>query len=443
MLRHWLHDLVRALLRPIAVLRKVDRTDLRPDLIAGLTCSVVMLPQAMAYATVAELPISVGLFAAVVGTTVGALWGSSHHLQTGPTNAASLLVLSSLVGIAAPGSQQYLIACGTLAVLAGLVRVLMGAVRLGVLVSFIADSLIIGFTTGIALLIVGSQLRPLLGLDIAGDPNFFINISRAAEHASATNWICVAIGFGTLLVMLVARRIDRRLPDALLGMVGATLAVALFDLVKLGVATVGVLPRSLPPPRALPLLDWSHVEPLLSGALAIAAMGLVEALSIARAIAVQSGQQLDSNQEFIGQGLANIAAGFLSGYPCSGSFTRSALIYQSGGRTPLANVFAALAVLTAMLIFAPWAAHMPRAALAGVLIVTAYRMIDFAENARDGLGGIVVFAAGNASDEERRADHKLMTNDRHAIAVGAVRPRAAETASERRGRRRRRGGDVR
>ena len=385
-------------LRPIHIARSYRLSNVRPDVVAGLTVAVILLPQAIAYALIAELPPQVGLYAAIVAAIVGALWGSSNHLQTGPTNAISLLLLSTLFAMATPSTAEFLVMAGLLAVLVGIIQLAMGMARLGVLVNFVSHSVIVGFSSGAGVLIAIQQLRHLLGLQ------FTSHSLLEAVQGIVTNLLDVhrptaALGLGTMLLIILLRRLNPKLPGPLIGMVAAAVAVGVLGLDQEGVIVIGELPRGLPPLARLPLLNLGLIGQLAPGALAIAAIGLVEAMSIARSIAAQSGQRLDSNQEFVGQGLANITCGFLSGYPCSGSFTRSAVNFEAGAQTPLASAFSGLFVLIAMFALAPLAAYVPRTALAGVLIVTAYTMIDRKEIARiwrgaraDALIMIVTFA---------------------------------------------------
>jgi SulP family sulfate permease len=212
-----------------------------------------------------------------------------------------------------------------------------------------------------------------------------------------------------IALILLLRWIAPKLPGVLFGMATTAAMVWFMNLDRQGVKILGPLPSSLPPLAPLPLLDLGLIGQLSTGALAIAAIGLVEATAIARALAVQTGQRLDNNQEFIGQGLANIACGLFSGHPCSGSFNRSALSYKSGAQTPFASIFSGLFVLVGMFLLAPVAAYVPRAALAGVLIITAYGMIDLKEMVRiwRGARGDAVYGAALRhrlpSDHLRRA----------------------------------------
>ena len=368
--------------RPIAIIRHYRLGNLRYDLLAGLTVAIMTLPQAIAFALIAELPPRVGLYSAIVGAIVGGLWGSSSQLQTGPTNTTSLLILSVLLPIASPGTPEYLAAAGMMALLVGIFRLLMGLARLGILVNFVAESVIVGFTAGAGVLILINQLRNLLRLNIPSAPNLWTTVPLIARNLIDAHWPSALIGTGTIVLVAVLKKANRKLPGPLIGMAVASLIVALFGLDGLGVRVVGELPRGFPPLTRLPILDTQLLGQLLSGSLAVAAIGLVEAMSIARSIAAQTGQRLDSNQEFVGQGLANIACALFSGYAASGSFTRSAVSHEAGARTALASFFGGLIVLLIMLLFAPLAAYVPQASLAGVLILTAYGLINLTKIAR-------------------------------------------------------------
>ncbi len=368
-------------LQPVRLIRGYQRSQLRPDLVAGLTVAVIMLPQAIAYALIAELPPQTGLYAAIVGAVIAALWGSSNQLQTGPTNAISLLILSTLLTFATPGTAEFVVLAAVMALLVGVIQIAMGLARLGVLTNFVSHSVIVGFSAGAGALIALSQLRYVLGLEFSSH-GVLETLQSLWDHFPETHIATFALGGGAVLLVLLLRRLNRKLPGALIAMVAAGAAVAFMRLNQQGVAVIGELPRALPPLTDLSFVNMTRIGQLAPGALAIAAMGLVETMSIARSLASQSTQRLDSNQEFLGQGLANIAVGLLSGYPCSGSFTRSAVNMGAGAQTRLASAFSGLFVLVAMLVLAPFTAYLPRAALSGVLILTALSMINRKEIAR-------------------------------------------------------------
>ena len=372
----------RTLLKPINLFRGYQRADFQPDLIAGLTVAILLLPQAIAYALIAELPAEMGLYTAIMSAIVGGLWGSSHHLHTGPTNATSLLVLGTLLAVAQPGDPRFLTAAATLTVMVGLFRFFLGLGRLGVLVNFVSDSVVIGFTAGAAVLIAVNQVRHLLRLDLPSSPGLITTVQGIVTHLDQTHLPTLALGSGVIALLIILLLVNPKLPGPLIAMLTAAAGVALFSLPELGVQTIGEIPRSLPPfsPPALP--SMAMIAELSSGALAVGALGLVEAISTARAISGFSGQRLDSNQEFVGQGLACLVCGFFSGYTPSGSPSRSVVNFRSGAKTQMAGVFSGLIVLAVTLVAGPLTRFLPRTALAGVLIFTAFRMVDRAEVAR-------------------------------------------------------------
>jgi len=361
--------------RPLRLLQAYHQDNVKADVVAGITVAVILLPQAIAFALIAELPPEMGLYAAIIGAIVGALWGSSNQVHTGPTNAISLLVLSTLIVIAEPGTTEFIFAAGLLAVMVGAFQLIMGLARLGMLVNFVSHSVIVGFSTGAGVLIAVKQLRPLLGLDIPSH-NLVETITNIVLHLPEAHIATTVLGIGTIILIMGMKKLAPNLPSALITMVIASLIVFILNLDEQGVAVIGQLPQGLPPLAGLPIFDIELIARLSAGALAVGAIGLVETAAISRSMATQTGQRLDSNQEFVGQGLANICVGLFSGYPCAGSFSRSAVNFKAGAKTPIAAIFSSLFVVIAMFVLAPAAAYLPTAALAGVLIVTAYGMVD-------------------------------------------------------------------
>ncbi len=372
---------VHYLKRPIYLFRNYDSVNLRPDLIAGLTVAVILLPQSIAFTLIAELPPQMGLYAAIIGAIVGSLWGSSDQMHTGPANAISLLIASSLATVVAPGTSQYVVAAGVMAVMVGTFQLGMGLVRLGMLVNFVSHSVIVGFASGAGVLIAIKQLHPLLGLSDRGSGTIGTLKDVVLQFANIHRPTAV-VGVGTMLLILILRRLNTRLPIPLLTMVVASLAVFLLRLDEQNVAVIGQLSATLPPLADLPLLNLELISRLSAGALAVGAIGLVETAAIARSISTQTAQRLDSNQEFVGQGMANILMGLFSGYAGAGSFSRTAVNFKAGAKTPMAAIFSGIFMLIAMFTLAPLAAYLPITALSGVLIITAYGMIDREEISR-------------------------------------------------------------
>ncbi|GMQ78150.1 MAG: SulP family inorganic anion transporter [Anaerolineae bacterium] len=363
------------LTRPIRSIRTYERSNLRPDITAGLTVAVILLPQAIAFALIVELPPVMGLYTAIIAGVFGALWGSSNQNHTGPTNAISLLVLSVLSANFIPGTAQFIVAAGMLALMVGVIQLLLGLARLGLLVNFVSHSVIIGFAAGAGVLIALRQIPSLIGVPVTSG-----NLAKLEydtfSNLGEVNQATFALGLLTIAIILILHRINKRIPASLIAMALASILVLTLSLDKAGVVTIGPLPSKLPPLAELPLLDFSMIRALIVGALAVGAIGLVETSAISRSIANQTGQRLDSNQEFVGQGLANIASGFFSGYPGAGSFSRSAINFDAGAKSGMAAVFSSMFVLLAMFGAASLGAYLPRSTLSGVLIVVAIGMID-------------------------------------------------------------------
>lgn len=357
---------------------RYPRRHLKGDLVAGLTVAVVAIPQSMAYALIAGLPVQYGLYASVVPTLAACLWGSSAHLVTGPTTAVSLVVFTTLSGVTAPGDPSWVEHALVLALLVGVLQVTMGLLRLGALLDFVSHSVIVGFSTGAAFLIGFKQLPNFFGVEAGKGAHFLKALAELASALPRAHPETLLLGVLTVVVIAAVKKIRPVWPGTLFALVLCGAVVALFDLDRRGVAVVGAIPQSLPPFR-VPRVCWEEIPRLVPGALAIAVLGLVEAVSIAKAIASETRQRLNVDQEFIGQGMANLAAGLFSGYPGSGSFTRSAVNFRSGANTPLSGMIAAAAVALTVLAAAPLAARIPIAALAGALLVVSAEMVHLRE----------------------------------------------------------------
>jgi SulP family sulfate permease len=347
----------------------------RADLNAGLTVAVVAVPQSMAYALIAGLPVQYGLYAAIVPTIVGCLWGSSAQLITAPTTAGSLVVFSSLIDFFQPGSPQYIQHAFFLSLMVGAIQIIMGIARLGRLLDFVSHAVLLGFTAGAAVLIAFNQLPSLLGLKVAKSGVFLDTLIQTGVHLHETHLVTLLLGLLTMAVILVMKKIRPTWPGTLVAMVFVGLVVGVFHLAGRGVSVVGAIPRSLPPLSLPEVSVGAEIGMLAQDALAIAILGLVESVSIAKAIAGQTHQRLNINREFIGRGLANLAGGMFSGYPAGGSFIRSAVNFRSGGKTPMSGVVSGVAVALTVIAAAPLAGQLPRSALAAVLLVVAYEMI--------------------------------------------------------------------
>ena len=354
----------------------VSPKTLKADFLAGITGAVIVLPQGVAFAMIAGLPPEYGLYTAMITPIIAALFGSSRHLISGPTTAISLVVFASLSPLAEPGSLAYIQLALTLAFMAGVIQLILGLVRMGSLVNFVSHSVVTGFTAGAAILIITSQLKHILGIEIGNSSSFINTWTALFLKIGQTNVYALGIGIGSLAAGLLLKRFAPKLPYLLLAMVIGGLISYFVDGASHGVALVGKLPAHLPLP-SLPQLSPPIVKGLAGKAFAIGLLGLIEAVAIAKAIASHTQQRIDGNQEFIGQGLSNIVGSFFSCYPGSGSFTRSGVNHQAGAQTPLAAIFAAILLALILLLVAPITAYLPIPAMGGIIIWVGYNLIDF------------------------------------------------------------------
>jgi len=360
----------------------ISRGDIKADLIAALTGAIVVLPQGVAFATIAGMPPEYGLYAGMVPAMIAAFFGSSRHLVSGPTTAASVVLFSSLSLIAVPGTPDYVTLALTLTFMVGVLELALGLARMGALVNFISHSVVVGFTAGAALLIAAKQLKHFFGVEMDSGGHFHDILIQFGRHALELNPSATTVAVTTLLVGIAVKRWLPKVPYMIAAMVGGSLIAAALSLLlggdQTGIVTVGALPATLPPLSA-PSLTLDNIKHLAPSALAVTLFALTEAVSIGRALAVRGGYRIDGNQEFIGQGLSNIAGSFFSGYVATGSFNRSGVNYEAGARTPLAAVFAGLFLMIVVLLVAPLASYLPNAAMAGVLFLVAWGLIDFVE----------------------------------------------------------------
>ena len=361
-------------------LRRYGFEQARADFVAGCSVAAVAVPQAMAYALIAGLPAEYGLYTAIVMTTAGALLDSSRQLINGPTNAISIALLSAIGGIA--GLDEKVQAAVLIALLAGAIQLGISLLRLGDLTRYISHSVIVGFTAGASLLLVLDQMKNLLGLKAIGSAHdhFLVRFWLTMTGGGAVHGATFTVGLGSIALVLALRVLKRRLrwellPEFLLAVIVAAVVTAWLGLDHQGVSVVGDIPASLPGFR-LPTFDAVQIRELSTSALAIALLGLLEAISMAKAIAAVTQQKLDLNQQCLSEGVANLTGSFFQCMPGSGSLTRSAINQQAGAQTQWSGVVSAVAVALTMIVFAPYARFIPRSALAGLLMLTAARMVN-------------------------------------------------------------------
>lgn len=357
-------------------LPKLNKQSIHADLMAGLTGAVIVLPQGVAFATIAGLPPEYGLYTAMITPVIAALFGSSFHLISGPTTAISIVIFSTVSGIAEPGTQEFIQVALTITFLAGVYQLVFALAHLGVLVNFVSHTVVIGFTAGAAILIATSQVKHVFGVEVPRGESFLHTWLDIFHQLSQTHWQSFLVAIVTLLSGILIKRYLPKVPNMLLALIiGSILAYGLGG-TDVGLKLVGAIPAHLPP-LSMPDFSLQTIKELAPQAFAVALLGLIEAVSISRAIAAKSHQRIDGNQEFFGQGLSNIVGSFFSSYAGSGSFTRSGINYAAGGKTPLAAIFAALFLALIVLLIAPLTAYLPISAMGGIILLVAYNLIDF------------------------------------------------------------------
>jgi SulP family sulfate permease len=353
---------------------------IRADALAGIVGALAVLPQAVAFATIAGLPPAFGLYAAIVPAIVAALFGSSKHLVSGPTTAISLVVFGTLSPLATPGSPEYVTLALTLAFLVGIMEFGFAWLKLGGLLNFISHTVIVGFTAGAACLIAVSQIKNFFGITVPVGVSFMETIRFFALHIGDINpftlgTALVALGTG-IFFRKFFKKVPYMIPVIVIGSIAGVIINQYFGIDTTHLRTVGALPNGLPP-FSIPSFHWDILRELASPALAVTFLALTEAVAISQSIALRSGDRIDSNQEVFGQGLSNIIGSFFSAYPSSGSFNRSGLNFEAGAQTPLASIFAAAFLAGIVVFVAPLSAYLPLAVMAAVLFLVAWGLVDF------------------------------------------------------------------
>jgi SulP family sulfate permease len=361
--------------------RNMTRSSVRADVMAGLVGAAIVLPQGVAFAAIAGMPPEYGLYTSMVPAVIAALFGSSWHLVSGPTTAASVIMFASLSGLAAPGSEEYVALAITLAFMVGALQLIMGMLRLGALVNFISHSVVVGFTAGAACLIAAKQAEQFLGIDIPAGIHLLNTIEFLWLNLEQLHPLVMLVAMITLLTGILTQRHLGGMSMIAAMLVGG-LAAALFNIAfgeeTSGIQMVGALPQQLPP-LSMPQFTLETFRQLSPLALAMTLFALTEAVSIARSISLKSGQPIEGSQEFIGQGLSNIIGSFFSSYVATGSFNRSGANYDAGARSPLAATLAGVLLVVLVLLVAPLTAFLPKAAVAGLLFLVAWRLINFTQ----------------------------------------------------------------
>ncbi|RMO15419.1 Sulfate permease [Pseudomonas cichorii] len=359
----------------LAWLPAQTRASVGRDALVGLSGAVLALPQSIAYALIAGLPPEYGLYAAIVPVLIACLWGSSWHLICGPTAAISIVLYASISPLAVPASQDYITLILLLTFIAGAFQLLLGMMRFGALVNFVSHSVVLGFTLGAAIVIALGQIPNLTGIDLPNQSTALNSLTAVLEHSQEIDKPSLILGLLTLALGITLKYFVPRWPTLLIALVSSSLLAWLWPAMFGHVKVVKAFTGQLPPFSPLPL-DLELILKLLPTAVAIGMLGLVNSLSIARSLSARSQQLINANQEVRAQGLSNMVGSLFSGYMSAGSFTRAALSYEAGARSPLAGVFSALWVMLFAVAGASLIAHIPIPAMAASILLICWGLVD-------------------------------------------------------------------
>jgi sulfate permease, SulP family len=359
-------------------LKGYGRAEARGDLVAGLTTAVMLIPQGMGYAMLAGLPPIYGLYAALLPLVVYGLFGTSRQLAVGPVAMVSLLVAAGVSAIAPAGSESFIAYAILLAAMVGVLQLAMGLGRLGFLVNFLSHPVISGFTSAAALIIGFSQLGHVLGLELSRSQSVAVIAYEAASRLGEAHGMTLAIGGGAVAVLVLLKKVAPTFPAALTVVALSSIGVWALGLQEQGVKIVGAVPDGLPTP-SLPLFDAAAIRELFPIALAIALVGFMESIAVAKRYARENRYEVDANRELVGLGLANLAGSVTQAFPVTGGFSRTAVNAQAGARTGLATIITAGAVGLTLLFLTPLFYYLPKAVLAAIIIAAVFSLIDVAE----------------------------------------------------------------
>lgn len=387
---------------------------MRGDLLAGVTVAVVLIPQAMAYAMLAGLPPVYGLYAGAITPMIAGLWGSLRQLATGPIAIMSLLVLTTLSPLAEPGSEEFIRLAILMSLLVGTVFLLIGVFRMGQVMTFISHSAVRGFTAAAALIIIATQLPNFLGITVSRHEFILPMLVEIVRALPEFHWPTALIGVFSFAVIYGLKRYRPQLPAGLVALVLTSTLIWYFELHESGIAIIGEIPGGLPAFK-LPLLDFAIVSSLIGPAVVIALVSFAETYSVGKAISSETKQKVNVNQEFIGQGVANLVGSFFQCYPVSGSFSRTAINYSTGGRTGISSVITSLLVIVSLLFLTPLFTYIPKAVLAALVISAVLILFHpkqvfvlWKQNRNDGIVAVSVFGLA------------LLTKPDYALLIGVM-----------------------
>jgi len=376
-----------------------QKNDLKGDLSAGLIVAIMLVPQGMAYAMLAGLPPVMGLYASTIPLIIYALFGSCRHLAVGPVAMISLLVFAGLSPLAEAGSEEYISLVVFLSLIVGVLKLILGLARMGFLVNFLSPAVISGFTSAAAIVIGLSQVHHLLGIPSTRGHSFLHLLGGIGGHIQETHLMTLGIGLGSVAALFFSRQKMPRFPAPLAVVIASSILVQSLGLDQEGVKVVGHVPQGLPA-FSVPSWEMEKLTDLVPIALTVIFVSFMESIAVAKMIAAKEKYRVDSNQEFIGLGLANFIGSFFMSYPVTGGFSRTAVNYQAGARTGLASMIAAILVILVLLFLTSFFQFLPNAVLAAIVLVAVTGLVDIKEARRffhlkriDGWTLIVTFAA--------------------------------------------------
>ena len=368
---------VEALLPGLGVLRRYERPWLRGDLVAGVTVAAYLVPQVMAYATLAGLAPIAGLWAILLPLATYAFLGTSRQLSVGPESTTALFTVATIAPLAAGDDVRYAALAAALAIVVGLLFVVAWAARLGFVADLLSRPILVGYLAGVAVIMVMSQLGKVAGVEVAGD-TFFAQLSSFFGSLPEADGPTVVLAACVLVFLFLVQRRFPRIPGPLIAVLLATLAVAVLDLDEAGVVVVGPMPSGLPG-LGLPAVSMEDVRALLLPALGVVIVGYSDSVTTSRAFARRRRQVIDANAELLALGAANVGAGFTQGLPVSSSASRTALGDAAGSRTQVHSLAALVCVVLVLLVLGPLLENFPVAALGALVIYAATRLVDVAE----------------------------------------------------------------
>ena len=353
------------------------KSDFTSDLVAGLTVGIILIPQGMAYAMIAGLPPVYGMYASIVPVLIYMFLGTSKNLAVGPVAMDSLLVAAGLGALTISSVENYIVLAIFLGFLAGAFQLLLGLFRMGYLVNFLSKPVLSGFTSAAALIIIFSQIKHLIGVDIERSNRFHEMVMNVFDKIGETNMYDLLIGTIGILLLLAFKKWAKKIPSILVVVVVGILVVSLLNMDDHGVKVLGEIPKGLPL-FSVPDFSWENTLEIWPIALTLAFVGYLEAISIGKALEEKEAKAtIDANQELVALGTANMVGSFFQSYWATASFSRSAINHEAGARTNLSGLFSLILVVLTLLFLTPIFYHLPKAILASIIMVSVVKLIDF------------------------------------------------------------------